>query len=172
MDATHIHLLLNHFPILGTLFGMVILAVGIFSKKNSLVNTGLVMLVAMALLSIPLISTGEAAEDAIENLPGVDERYIEAHEELGETAVYIMVGLGILSLITLFVSIKGMAVARVLTIITLVASIGVFGLMAKVGNTGGEIRHPEIRASGVTQTDAGNPIQGKGQEAEEEKDDD
>ena len=36
-----------------------------------------------------------------------------------------------------------------LSVITLVVSLGTFGLFAKVGSTGGEIRHSEIRTSNV-----------------------
>ena len=171
MDLAHLHLLLNHFPIVGTLIAIAILGVGIFFKKTILTKTALVVLVVMSILAIPLLPTGEAAEEAIENLPAVEHTYIETHEELGETAVFVMVGLGILSLVTLFVFYKGMGAARILAIITFVASIAVFGLMAKVGNTGGEIRHTEIRAGGG---DAVFPNMDTGAEktSEDESDDD
>ena len=171
MDPAHAHLVLNHFPIVGTLIGLVILAVGFFAKKTQLVNTGLLTIVVLALFSIPLLPTGEAAEEAIENIPGIEEQYVEAHEEIGQKAVFIMVGLGILAFITLMVSIKGLAAAKVLTLFTLVASIGVFGLMAKVGSTGGEIRHTEIRKSGKVQTDTESHIRESSTEHHEEDDD-
>ena len=36
MDATHIHLLLTHFPIVGTTIGIATLAYGQFAKKDDI----------------------------------------------------------------------------------------------------------------------------------------
>jgi len=145
MDAIHMHLLLNHFPILGTLFGAVLLGFGIFLKKNTLTNAGLIMLIAMAAITPVVANTGKGAEETIEAMPGISERYIETHEELGKTATWVMIGLGGLALITLLINRWHFTLGRVMAVLTLVGSLGVFGLMAKVGNTGGEIRHTEIR---------------------------
>lgn len=145
MNAAHLHLILNHFPILGTLFGMGLLAYGLFAKNKSVQNAAFVLFAIITLISIPAFLSGEGAEEVVEHLPGVSENLIHEHEEWAEKAIWLMGILGLLSLISLFFSIKNKSGAKVLSIITLVASLATFGVMAQVGNLGGQIRHTEIR---------------------------
>ncbi|MEM9674695.1 MAG: hypothetical protein AAF992_19025, partial [Bacteroidota bacterium] len=68
MNDAQIHLALNHFPILGTLFGTVILGFGVFRKNKSLLDTGLIILFLMTLITIPVYISGEGAEEIVEEL--------------------------------------------------------------------------------------------------------
>ncbi|MEO0332049.1 MAG: hypothetical protein AAF223_10235, partial [Bacteroidota bacterium] len=66
MNDAQIHLALNHFPIIGTLFGTVLLGIGVFGKNKSLLNTGLIILILMTLITIPVYLSGEGAEEIVE----------------------------------------------------------------------------------------------------------
>lgn len=149
MDATHLHLILTHFPIVGTIIGIGIMAYGLYSKNDVIKKVALVTFVLMAILTIPVFLTGEEAEETVENIAGISEQLIENHEELAEIAIWFMGLLGVLSLITIFAIFKKWAFAKVISIITLIVSIGTFGLFAQVGSTGGEIRHSEIRTTAI-----------------------
>lgn len=154
MDATHLHLILTHFPIVGTIIGIGIMAYGLFSKNDAIKKVALVTFVLMAILTIPVFLTGEEAEETVENIEGVSEQLIENHEELASIAIWFMGLLGVLSLVTIFAIFKKWAFAKIISIITLIVSLGTFGLFAQVGNTGGEIRHSEIRTT-ATSNDTG-----------------
>ncbi len=149
MDATHLHLILNHFPIVGMIIGIGILAYGQFSKNDDIKKVALVTFVLMAVLTIPVFLTGEEAEETVEHIAGVSEQLIENHEELAEKAIWLMGLLGVLSLINLFAIVKKLSFANTLSLVTLIVSLGTFGLFAKVGNEGGKIRHSEIRTGNV-----------------------
>ncbi len=149
MDATHLHLILTHFPIVGTMIGIGILAYGQFAKNDDVKKVALVTFVIMAILTIPVFLTGEEAEETVEHIAGVSEQLIENHEELAEKAIWLMGLLGVLSLINFFAIKKKLSFAKMISLITLIVSLGTFGLFAKVGNTGGEIRHSEIRTNNV-----------------------
>jgi len=149
MDATHLHLILTHFPIVGTIIGFGILTYGLFFKNDEIKKVALATFVLMAILTIPVYLTGEEAEETVENLAGVSEQIIENHEELAEKAIWLMGFLGILSLINFIAISKNLSFAKTLSFITLIVALATFGLFAKVGNTGGEIRHSEIRANNV-----------------------
>ena len=149
MDATHLHLILTHFPIVGTIIGIGILAYGQFAKNDDIKKVALVTFVLMAIITIPVFFTGEEAEETVEHIAGVSEQLIENHEKLAEKAIWLMGLLGILSLINFFAIIKKLSFAKTISLITLIFSLGTFGLFAKVGSTGGEIRHSEIRTSDV-----------------------
>ncbi|MES2765406.1 MAG: hypothetical protein V4642_06040 [Bacteroidota bacterium] len=147
MDAIHIHLLLNHIPILGTLFGIIILAAGLFKNNRTLIVTALVTFIATALITIPTNFSGENAEDAVEKLPGVTEQAIENHEEAAEPAFAAALIVGVLSIATLFLTRGGRL--RFLPFVVLVASLATFVLMVQAGNLGGMIRHTELTPGSV-----------------------
>ncbi len=147
MDATHLHLILTHFPIVGTIIGIGILTYGIITKKDEIKKIALAIFILMAILTIPVYLTGEEAEETVEHIAGVSERLIENHEELAEKAIWLMGLLGALSFITLFAIIKRLSFAKTVSLVTLIVSLGTFGVFAKVGSLEGEIRHSEIRTN-------------------------
>ncbi|MBK8500846.1 MAG: hypothetical protein IPL46_00810 [Saprospiraceae bacterium] len=149
MDATHFHLVLTHFPIVGTIIGIGILAYGQFSKNDSIKKVALSTFIVMSLLTIPVFLTGEGAEESVEHLAGVSEQIIKEHEELAEKAIWLMGLLGTTSLFGLYAIIKKWSFSKTITLIILFVSLATFGLFAKVGNLGGQIRHTEIRANYV-----------------------
>ncbi len=156
MDATHLHLMLTHFPIVGTIVGAGILAYGQFSNNNSIKKVALVTLFLMSILTIPVFLTGEGAEEAVEHLAGVSENIIEEHEELAEKAIWLMGLLGIFSLLNIFLIVKKSSFAKSASLITLIISLVTVGLFVQVGNLGGQIRHSEIRTNSSQLNDTEN----------------
>lgn len=165
MDATHLHLVLTHFPIIGTIIGVFILAYGYFFKNESITKVALITFVVMSILTIPVFLTGEEAAETVENIAGISENIIEEHEELAEKAIWLMGFLGVLSLFSLWAMIKKMSFSRTITLITFAVSIATFALFAQVGNLGGQIRHSEIR-------DANTTVSGENTNAIKNSDDD
>ncbi|GAB4328177.1 MAG: hypothetical protein OHK0038_01980 [Flammeovirgaceae bacterium] len=145
MNPAHIHLLLNHIPILGSLFGTILLAIGLVRKDKSLLHAGLLTLVIVSIISVPAFFSGEGAEEMIEKMPDISHDVIHEHEEIAEKAIWLMELVGLASLIAFFLHLKEHPLRYTVTIVVLVLAIANFGVMAKVGNTGGEIRHTEIR---------------------------
>jgi uncharacterized membrane protein len=153
MDAAHLHLLLNHIPILGVLFAICIGIYGLLRKNDSLEKAGLVTLIIVSLVTIPAFLTGEGAEEAVEHLPGVSESLIEKHEELAETSLWLMLATGVLALIALILIIKKSKQKSLLSYLSYALAIGTFVLMTQVGNDGGKIRHSELRGDSVETSD-------------------
>jgi uncharacterized membrane protein len=153
MDGTHLHLILNHFPIIGTIIATGVMAYGYFTQSDATKKAALITWVAMALVAIPVFLTGEPAEESVEGLAGVSEAIIGEHEEAAELAIWVMEALGLLSLVTLFIGFKNEKTKKMLTGAAFVLSLATFGLMAYTGYLGGQIRHSEIR-SGVAAAQA------------------
>ncbi len=173
MDATHLHLVLTHFPLVGTIIGIGILAYGQFSKNTAIQKVALSTFIAMAIFTIPVFLTGEEAEETVEHIAGISEQIIENHEELAEKAIWLMAVLGVLSLINLLAILRKMTVAKTITILTLVVSLATVALFAQVGYLGGQIRHSEIRTdSNVNQGDNGNYLNGAREHDDDDDDDD
>jgi uncharacterized membrane protein len=119
----------------------------------------------MAVCAIPVFLTGEPAEEMVEGLPGVSEALIEAHEEAAELAIWVMEALGLLSLLAFFIKFKTESTNKTVMGIAFALSLLTFGLMARTGYLGGQIRHTEIRTGAAANVPAGEILGG-------EKDDD
>lgn len=153
MNDAHLHLVVNHFPIIGTIFGLGILIAGLIFKNQTLKNTAFVLFIIAAIFGFASMNTGEGAEEIAEKLPGVTDQLIETHEELAETFSLFLYTTGLLSIISLFLTYKKMAFVKFTSLATVgVAIIAVF-FAQQTGTSGGEIRHTEIRANNSTLVD-------------------
>lgn len=169
MDSTHIHLLLNHFPIIGTLVGSGLLIWGIIRKQINLQIAASVILALMAILAIPVYLTGEPAEEAVEELPGVSESLIGQHESAANLAIWVMIITGILALAAFIFSKLQKKQAGMLFIITAICSVLSFAAMARTGYYGGQIRHTEIRSGAAAANGEAGQESGEGTEGEEDE---
>ena len=146
MDATHLHLILNHIPVLGLIGGFVILAWGTFRSYADIQKTGLTILVVTAFAAIPVYLTGEPAEEVVEHLPGVSEQIIELHEDSALSSLVLAIVTGTIALVALFARRFASAkIAAAGVYITLILSLVAGAAMAYTANLGGQIRHTEIR---------------------------
>jgi hypothetical protein len=155
MDLAHIHLLLNHFPTIGNIIGGGLFVLSLITNSDDLKRASLVVLVGISLIAIPTYMSGNGAQDAIKNLPGVSKSLIETHEGAALVALGFMEVTGAFAWLGLWqfrrlarVPKWNLAVILVLTLVTL-------GLMVRASNIGGEIRHAEIRAGQETVTPEG-----------------
>ena len=145
MNDAHLHMVVNHFPIIGTIFGLGILITGIVMKNTVIKNVAYVLFVIAAIFGLVSMSTGEGAEEIAENLPSVTDQIIHEHEEMAEKLALVLYILGGVSLVGLFMNFKNHAKASLVSYLAfLIALVGVF-LGKQTGTTGGEIRHTEIR---------------------------
>jgi uncharacterized membrane protein len=151
MNDAHLHLLVNHFPIVGTILGLGVLMAGMITKKDSVKNTAYVLFVVGALFALASMATGEGAEELVEDIPSVGKKIIHEHEEMAEKFAVVMYVLGFCSLLGIYFDYKNHVKAKLVAAITLVIAIVAVVFASFVGTSGGEIRHTEIRAN-VTQT--------------------
>lgn len=152
MDLTHIHLLLNHFPTIGMIVGGGLYLVALIAKSDDLKRASLVVLLGIALISIPTYMSGNGAADRIKSLPGISQSLIDTHEGAAFLAIGFMELTGVFAWLGLW---QFRRLARIpnwnLTVI-LILTVVTFTLMARASNLGGEIRHAELRAAQPTVT--------------------
>lgn len=149
MDFLHLHLLLNHFPIIGTLFGFLIMAWGLFRKSEAVQHVALAIWFLVAVTNLLVMKSGEEAEEKMEQWPGINEAAIHEHEEAAESANFVMIALGLLSAVALLVR-NNLAHYKRLRVVTLVLSVVVLTAMFRTGSLGGKIRHTELENSSAT----------------------
>jgi len=145
MNDAHIHLVVNHFPIIGTIFGLGILVVGLLLKNNSVKNTAYVLFVIAAIFGFFSIATGEGAEEIVEDFPGIGKAIIHEHEEVAEKLALVLYALALTSVFGIYTNVKNKTKATLVSYIALgIALIAVY-FAQQTGTSGGEIRHTEIR---------------------------
>ena len=149
MNDAHLHMVVNHFPIIGTILGLGILITGMILKNNTVKSTAYCLFVVAAIFAAFSMGTGEGAEELVEDMPSVGKQIIHEHEEMAEKLAIVLYALGVISLAGLFVNYKKQASAKWVSFVALIiAIVGVF-FAQQTGTTGGEIRHTEIRTKAV-----------------------
>lgn len=166
MNTAHWHLILNHFPIIGTLGGIVVLFYGLIRKSNDTKVLGALLILAMAIISVIVMETGEAAEELVEKIPGISEAAMEAHEDAAKIANGILIASGVLALISLVLHFFKKSAVTIAMSATLVLSSVAFGFMGYTGYLGGKIRHTEITTGNSipANNSATTPESGDGEE--------
>jgi hypothetical protein len=164
MNQAHIHLILNHFPVVGPVILLPLLAYCIFRGGHELRMATWAVATFVGLLALPAFFTGEPAEEFIEDMVGVSKPAIEDHEEAAEAS---LVGSGALGVIALFGFVAGLRSGSVRQGNVVLATIACLVAAAMSGNAarkGGLIRHPEIGELESTATS--EPSEGAGVESE------
>lgn len=144
MNWAYAHLLLNHFPVLGTLFGLTLLGYAMIRRNDTLKRAALGTFVVVALLALPAYFTGEPAEEVVERAAGISKSLIEAHEDAALLSLIGVELLGLVSLVALVITSRGRPVTPRATSTVLVLSLVTAALMARTANLGGQIHHQEI----------------------------
>jgi uncharacterized membrane protein len=152
MSSVHFHLLLNHFPVIGTLIVIGLLAVAILRRSNDVAKASLALLAALGVISVLVFLTGEPAEETIENLPGFSEAVTEKHEEFALAATIALASIGAFSLATLTVFRKR-EIPRWLTLGVFMLSLVGGAMMGYTAMLGGQVRHTEVRTGFVSLPD-------------------
>ena len=144
MTGAHLHLLVNHAPILGALFAVLLLLASYRWSPETLTRTALLVLVGVGIAGAVSNFSGEPAEDAIRRFPGVKRAIIHEHEEIGEKAFIVAALVGVGALVVLVRS-RRTVLSNGVRIGFTVAALVVSGMMGYVGLLGGRIRHTEVR---------------------------
>ena len=149
LSPAHLHLMINHIPVLGPPFLAILLIIGLLRKSPEILRAGLFLTVALSLATVPVYLTGEPAEHQVEEMTWADEDLIHEHEERAEKGFLAALATGALALIFLFLARGGRQIRPAAAILVLLALLACSALFGWTALAGGEIRHEEIRVSPV-----------------------
>ena len=145
MNYAHLHLLLNHVPVIGSIVGLGLFLISFFGKNEDLRRASYIIFAAIALLTIPAFLSGFGAEQMIKG-PGVSDALISRHEGSALLSLWFMELTGALALIGIWQSQTAARPPRWNVSAVLLFSLLTVVLIGRTGNTGGDIRHPEVRS--------------------------
>jgi hypothetical protein len=149
MSGVHLHLLLNHIPVLGTIGALLLLIVAFWRKSDDIRRAAMGGFVLIALLTIPVYLTGDAAAHAVRGLPGVTKPLVQEHENAALFGIISASVTGVIALVAMFVEKRRPVLYRRLTIAVLIVALWSASVLARVSYLGGLIRHTEIRSAVV-----------------------
>lgn len=144
MNATHLHLLINHLPVLGSAIAIVLLAWALQSRSRDLTRAGLILTLVCGIGGFVAKQSGEEAEEQVESLPWASKELIHEHEEAADWA-WILLALAGAGAAVALVRMRGDKAARMETGIVLGLVTVAFLATARTALEGGKIRHEEIR---------------------------
>lgn len=149
MNPIHLHLLINHLPIIGIAIGAIILLVGIIYNNKTVTLTAAWLLLVCSFSTWPVNMSGEKAEHALDANANFDAERIEHHEE--QAKYFLFSGFATFLAASAFL-ISNRRKQNLLTkysnyliYILLIASLTAVYFSIGAGTSGGEIRHEEIR---------------------------
>ena len=145
LSATHLHLMLNHVPVLGTVFVLVVLLWGLLRRSREITSLGLLFTVILALVTIPVYLTGEPTEHQQRRAPWFDRDRAHEHEEKAERGLIAVLATGAVALGALYLRRGGRPGNGAVTGIATAGVAVSFVLFALAALEGGEIHHEELR---------------------------
>jgi len=157
MNDAHLHMVVNHFPIIGTIFGLGILITGIVLKNKTVKTVAYVLFIIAALFGAFSMGTGEGAEELVEDMPSVGKQIIHEHEELAETFALLLYIIGTFSILSMYFLIKKIVFEKYTSLLVVVLALVAVFFAKQVGTSGGEIRHTEIRANATAVGEVQSP---------------
>ena len=146
MSITHLHLMFTHVPVLGTIFGLALLAFAVWSRNEILKRVAFVSFVLSGLVAVGVYLTGEPTEHSLENVPGVAKSVIERHEDAAGAALASAISLAVISAAGAVIFRKLRPIPNWFASLVLAVSVVTSGFMAWTANLGGQVRHTEIQS--------------------------
>ena len=149
INPAHLHMVLNHIPIIGMGFVILLLIIALLWGKSELLNVSLIFAILIAVSTIVVHQTGESAEKYVQGKPGFSDELVQAHDVAADVAFAFVEAAGLLALITLVKRKYSKNSGKVLILATLLGLVVGEVLMIRAANLGGKINHPEIRRRSV-----------------------
>jgi uncharacterized membrane protein len=145
MSLGHLHLIINHLPIISIPLLILFLIFGIKTKNQSLIKFSLILTLILSSAVLAVNFTGEPAEELVEKLSGVTEHSIHEHEEAAEISVVLAIVTAVLSGLTLVFSKKEKLFQKMTLGLVVIMFLSAVSL-GYTGYLGGQIRHTELSA--------------------------
>jgi uncharacterized membrane protein len=152
MSQVHLHLLITHLPVFGSILGALVLGYGLWTKSSSTKNAAYFLFIISAIGTGVAYLTGEGAEEATEKISGVSENMIKLHEDSAMYALVSLIILGVASIFALVETRLKTSLIKSTASLTLILALISFGLVARTGYLGGQIRHTEISTGAQNNT--------------------
>jgi hypothetical protein len=142
----HVHVLLNHLPVIGLALGILALVLALLLRSRPAQIVALVLVLVSAASAWPVNFTGQRAYEPMRGVvddAGAD--WLDAHMDRAEKAAPAFYALALLAIAALAAPRKWPRSALPLAWATLALALLCEGASGWIALAGGQIRHPEFR---------------------------
>jgi hypothetical protein len=144
MIPVEAHLSLNHVPMVGLLFGLVFLLIGVRRDSVPAIRAALQTFVAVGFIAAAAGTSGLVAADMLSSAPWFDASVVGAHQVAGITTVSVLIALASYALFVLFSLRETPEISRGVTMALLGLALAGLGAALWTAYLGGRIRHSEL----------------------------
>lgn len=144
ITPAHLHVLINHIPIIGLPVVAGFLLWGLARREDAVIRAALIGAVLVAIGTFVVNLTGDPAIDDIRHADWFQRQVVHAHEDAGDKTNILAIVAGVAAIATLVMARGGKPFSRIAGSVTLFLI--VFAAMAAgwAGWEGGKIRHSEF----------------------------
>ncbi len=150
MNASHLHLFVNHFPFAGFLFALLALLCGWCFKSVALKRFALCTMALAGAIGVVAYLSGTAAEENGFGEGFAFQAEVERHEKSAETTWIVGIVAGVIGLGSVVLTRRMNDVPGYFMVASTFATLACLFFFMKTSNLGGQIQHPEIRADSMT----------------------
>lgn len=153
LTPAHLHLALNHVPIIGLSAGLLPLLIGLLFRSRGALASGLLVVICCAAMMPAVMETGEGAQESFVDgtiEPEMDSAGKAAFREHSHRAGFtapVVYAAGILALAALLAMVRFPRQAAWIGWAVVLQTLLSVSLGVWTAEAGGRIRHPEFRAS-------------------------
>jgi hypothetical protein len=143
-SGPHLHILLNHFPSIGSVFALAMLLAAFYLKSEDLERASLIIFALMGLLAIPTYITGAATRWDIQDHSDVARAVIGVHMQAA-TFSFLFLGLtGWFAWLGLWQARRFTHASKWTLMTVLVLALVTLAVLTRTGSIGGHINHLEL----------------------------
>jgi hypothetical protein len=146
LTSEHLHVLLNHLPLVGLMVAVVVLAAALVLRNRPAGVLGLVLVSLTAGTAWPVIESGQSSYVRVRELADEEGKaYLRHHMVLAERwdkLYYATAAVAVLGLLAAWKWSRGFQALAVLAAVLATASLLAGAVIAEAG---GKVRHPEFR---------------------------
>lgn len=145
LSPAHIHIMINHLPIIGMPIMVLILLIGLLRQSSEITRLALGLIVLLALGTIPVYLTGDPAHEQIEHETWYPRQIVHEHEEKADAAFIAVLVTGGIAVVALWMMWRSARLRNGAALLVLLALLTSCVLLAIAAEEGGQIRHTEVR---------------------------
>jgi hypothetical protein len=150
MALSHLHLILNHVPVIGSVIALGLLLLSLVRRSADLRRAGLEVFFFVGLLTLPVYLSGVGAGLPLRR--EASNAVMQAHHDAALLGSIFMLLTSVAAWICIWQSRRLTRPARGVFGAVLLLAVVTLALMGRAANLGGQIRHPEVTVLQAAQT--------------------
>jgi uncharacterized membrane protein len=158
MDPLHMHMLLNHVPVIGGVAALLLLAWGLLRCSIQVTLAALIGLVIVGLVAIPVFLTGSIGEERFETLPQLSRELVQRHQDAAVAATVGLISAAAIAVAALIGWRSTRKLPRFAATAALIIGTAALVLAVRTATLGGQIRQNDLQGLNTMSSPLPEPL--------------